>query len=187
FNRPDFLELVLLSFLVQSRHDFEVIVADDGSGQETREVVERHSHGEGLSVRHVWHEDLGFRKTVILNKAVKLSTTDVLIFNDGDCIAHPRFVESHLAAGRPGQFQVGRTPRLSRRLSTRVTRETVLRGTAQRMSTAKIWDALFGESRKIEFGFYVGNALVFRVVQWAKRNLDLWGGIFRAGNRTTRR
>jgi glycosyltransferase involved in cell wall biosynthesis len=178
YNQPAFLDLVLLSFRVQHERGFEVIVADDGSGPETKEVIDRHAQEGGLSLRHVWHEDDGFRKTIILNKAVKLAATEVLIFNDGDCLAHPRFVESHLAACRKGRFQVGRTPRLSRKLSARVTRETVLRGATQRMSAAKIWDGLFGESRKMEFGLYLGTEWIFRTVQRTKRILDLWGGNF---------
>lgn len=178
YNQPAFLDLVLLSFQVQSRGDFEIVVADDGSGPETKEVVDGHAREGRLPVVHVWHEDDGFRKTIILNRAAKLAKSDFLIFNDGDCVAHPKFVDSHVAECRPGRFQVGRTPRLSRKLSADVTKEGVLRGTAQRMSAGRVWDGLFGESKKMEFGLYLGAKWVFGAVQRTKRNLDLWGGNF---------
>jgi glycosyltransferase involved in cell wall biosynthesis len=175
-NQPRFLDLVLLSFRHQCAEGFEVVVADDGSGSETEEVVRRHAEARRFPIRHLWHEDEGFRKTVILNKAVKAA--EVLIFNDGDCLAHPRYVESHLKLARPGAYAVGRTPRLSQKLTERITEADVAAGRAQSMSPVKILDGLFGKSKKLEFGLYVGNPLLFRIVSRLKRNLDLWGGNF---------
>lgn len=45
----------------QSDQNFEVIVADDGSGKETEKVVQQFQKQAPVPVRHVWHEDLGFR------------------------------------------------------------------------------------------------------------------------------
>ena len=178
YNQPGFLHLVLCSFEVQTCRDFELLVADDGSGPETRELVEGWRVRGPFPIRHVWHEDEGFRKTVILNEAVKQSSGDYLIFNDGDCLAHPRFVASHVEFARPNGFAVGRTPRLSRRLTARVTEERVRSRKAQRMTLGKVADYLFGESKKMEFGSYIGNRALFELVQRTKKNLDLWGGNF---------
>jgi len=96
YNAPDYLSRVLDGYLFQERFPDELIVADDGSGAETAEVVERFALRSPFPVRHVWHEDRGFRAAAIRNEAVKAATADYLIFTDGDCIPHPSFVSDHL-------------------------------------------------------------------------------------------
>jgi glycosyltransferase involved in cell wall biosynthesis len=178
YNHPRYLELSLLSYFGQSFRDFEVIVADDGSGPETGELVESVRKRAPFPLRHVWQEDDGFRRTVILNKAVREASTDYLIFTDGDCLAHREFVASHVGFARRGAYLVSRTPRLSRKLSARVTGETVLANRAQRVGARMLLDYLFGETSKLEFGLYVGSDPLFRLVRRTKKNLLLWGGNF---------
>ncbi|WP_040756865.1 glycosyltransferase family 2 protein [Winogradskyella psychrotolerans] len=96
FNKPEWLQLVLLSFDLQTTKNFEIIVADDGSDEKTKAVVDQFSKRTDLKVIHVWQEDDGFQKTKILNKAIVASNADYLIFTDGDCIARKDFVETHL-------------------------------------------------------------------------------------------
>ncbi len=178
YNQPHYLELTLWSYALQGERRFELIVADDGSTGDTRDLVHRFAGETDLPVRHVWQEDRGFRKAEILNKAVRASSSGYLIFTDGDCIAHPRFVASHLRHAQPRTYLVGRTPRLGRRLSARVTLPAVRSGRAQRLTLDKMLDGLFGESRKMEFGFYLGSDLLFERVRKTKKNLELWGGNF---------
>ncbi len=80
YNRPAVLDLVLRGFARQSRLDFEVVVADDGSTGETAAVVEAFRDRAPFPVSHLWQEDRGFRKTTILNSAVRASTADYLVF-----------------------------------------------------------------------------------------------------------
>lgn len=107
YNQPRQLELVLWGFAVQTRRDFQVVVADDGSGAETAETVERVVRESGLDCLHVWHEDRGFRKTEILNRAILASAGEYLLFTDGDCIPRRDFVETHLRLAEPGRFLSG--------------------------------------------------------------------------------
>jgi len=178
YNQPAFLGLVLLSLRLQSRFDFEVVVADDGSGEETRCLVQSFVADSPYPLRHVWQEDDGFRKPAILNQAVRASTADYLIFNDGDCLAHRHFVRGHLGLSRSGSVLVGRTPRLGRELTEGITRADVERGSAQRITLGKVLDYLRGRTTKLEFGVYVGNDWLFRQVQKTKKTLELWGGNF---------
>ena len=107
YNSPAWLEKVLWGFEQQSDKDFEVVIADDGSGSETRELIARFQQSSALDLRHVWHEDNGFEKSLILNKAVVSARGDYLILTDGDCIPRQDFVAKHRSLSRPGYFLSG--------------------------------------------------------------------------------
>ncbi len=96
YNKPDDLKLVLHSYNLQRIKNFEIVVADDGSDSKTKAVIDDFNDESDIKVLHVWQEDNGFQKTKILNKAIMASTSDYLIFTDGDCIARHDFVETHL-------------------------------------------------------------------------------------------
>ena len=66
YNQPLWLEKVLWGYEAQNCLDFEIIIADDGSGIETREVINTFKSKSQLKINHVWHEDNGFQKTKIL-------------------------------------------------------------------------------------------------------------------------
>ncbi len=122
YNREDALAAVLRSLGFQTDTDFEVIVADDGSGPPTAALVESMKSAVGHRVEHVWHEDAGFRAGEIRNRAVLAARGDYVIFLDGDCIARPDFVAIHRRLAEPGRFVTGNRILLSRGLT-----ETVLR------------------------------------------------------------
>ena len=107
YNWPEALNSVLNSILVQSQLPDEIIIADDGSGSKTRELIEEFSNKCRVSVKHVWQEDNGFRKSAILNKAVAGTNAEYIIQIDGDCILHPHFIEDHLARAEKGIFLFG--------------------------------------------------------------------------------
>ena len=107
YNNPQWLEKVLHGFRSQTWTDFELVIADDGSGLETRSLIDGFRVESGLSVIHTWQSDEGFQKSRILNKAILDSTTDYLIFTDGDCIPRKDFVEVHVRAAETGRFLSG--------------------------------------------------------------------------------
>jgi glycosyltransferase involved in cell wall biosynthesis len=114
YNRPRDLERVLAGYSRQTHGRFEIVIADDGSGDETRRCIEDARRNWQLDIRHVWHEDVGFRKCRILNRAIAETTADYLIFTDGDCIPHPEFVAGHVSLARPGYFVSGGCVRLGK-------------------------------------------------------------------------
>lgn len=132
YNQPHLLRRCLLALGQQSYENYEVLIADDGSGDETRELVEQHARHCRHPVRHIWHEDDGFRKTVILNKSVVAASGEYLIFIDGDCITHPEFINEHVREARPGHYLNGSLIRLGKDLSDRITGEAIRAGLAFR-------------------------------------------------------
>lgn len=128
YNRPWVLERVLRGYAVQSRQDFQLVVADDGSGPETADLIGRIRAGTGLDLLHVRHEDRGFRKTEILNRAIVASSGDHLLFTDGDCIPCRDLVEVHYALSRPGRYLAGGYLKLPERVSARITVDDVVSG-----------------------------------------------------------
>ena len=95
YNRPDALSLILKSFNYQTDRNFEVIIADDGSGKETRKTINRMIIDSNYPISYVWQEDAGFRAAKIRNLAAMKAKGEYLVFMDGDCIPRPTFIEKH--------------------------------------------------------------------------------------------
>jgi glycosyltransferase involved in cell wall biosynthesis len=130
YNSPAWLEKVLWGYECQTHKDFEVIIADDGSADPTLQLIERFKRESPLTIIHVWHEDRGFQKSEILNKATVAATTDYLIFSDGDCIPRKDFVEVHVRQAQAGRFLSGGYFMLPMETSQRITREDIVSGRA---------------------------------------------------------
>jgi glycosyltransferase involved in cell wall biosynthesis len=129
YNSPRALEKALWGYAGQSFRRFELIVADDGSSDETRQVIERFA-SETMPVQHVWHPDDGFRKCTILNRAIASTEAEYLILSDGDCIPRHDFVATHLALREPGRFLSGGAVWLPKQVSQRIEIDDVKAGRA---------------------------------------------------------
>jgi len=119
-EREDALDAVLRSLAAQADENFEVIVADDGSGPATAPMVVRWKSKFPRRLAHVWQEHRGFRAGEIRNRAILESRGDYCIFLDGDCIARPDFVASHRALAEPGWFVSGNRILMSQDLTRQV-------------------------------------------------------------------
>ena len=86
YNSEEWLQKVLVGYSIQTEQDFEVVVADDGSAEKTKAVIESFQNQFKFPIVHVWQEDNGFQKCKILNKAILKTKSDYLLFTDGDCI-----------------------------------------------------------------------------------------------------
>ena len=116
-DRPDALDAVLRSLAVQTYRRFEIVVADDGSGPGTGELVAQRAEGPGPRVRHVRQEDRGYRLAAVRNRAAAATEQPYLIFLDGDCLVRPDYVERHARLAEPGHFVHGSRVRLDPGLS----------------------------------------------------------------------
>ncbi|MFO7560245.1 MAG: glycosyltransferase family 2 protein [Desulfobacterales bacterium] len=124
YNRPELLEKVLEALRFQTKPADEVIVADDGSKADTRDLVDRFMNFFPGKLLHVWHEDRGFRAAEIRNKAIAGSSGDYIVSLDGDCIPERHFVEDHMLLAEPGCFFQGKRVLVSKRLSGSFCRDT---------------------------------------------------------------
>lgn len=125
YNWPRALYLCLDSVMQQSMLPNEILIADDGSGMETRDVVRHFEQISPVPVRHIWHEDRGFRVAAIRNKAIAASRCDYLIQIDGDLILQRNFIQDHLAFARPGHYVAGSRGMLTRELTQQVLDGTI--------------------------------------------------------------
>ena len=107
YDQPDYLRRVLVAVSRQGRLPQEMLLADDGSGDETKEVFSRWSAQQTFASRHLWQAHAGFRKAHILNRAVAAAQSEYLVFLDGDMVPHRDFIADHLAAARTAAFVQG--------------------------------------------------------------------------------
>lgn len=108
YNRPDALKKVLDGLLAQTRSPHDIIVADDGSGPETRQMLVPYLANKNSIIKHVWQPDKGFRLAQIRNRAIIACQGEYLVFLDGDCIPEKYFVADHHDLAEPGTFFQGK-------------------------------------------------------------------------------
>lgn len=130
YNAHQWLEKVLWGYECQDYKEFELVIADDGSGEDTRAVIEEFKSRGILKIVHVWHADEGFQKSRILNKAIQAATGDYLIFSDGDCIPRHDFVKVHAVNASPGYLLSGGYFMLPMETSLAITQNDVSNGNA---------------------------------------------------------
>jgi glycosyltransferase involved in cell wall biosynthesis len=135
YNRVDALAAVLAAVAHQADRGFEVVMADDGSGPETRAAIDCWRSRIGVPLSHVWQQDQGFRAAEIRNRAILASRGEYCIFLDGDCLVRPDFIARHRRLAEQGWFVTGNRVLLSPALSAAVLRE----GLRPELWTAREW------------------------------------------------
>lgn len=151
YNAPRQLDLVLCGLARQTRPPDEVLVADDGSTEETGRRVEGW-RAELPALFHVRHEDRGYRKSRIVNLAVRRSTGEHLLFLDGDAIPHSRWVADHERAADGRRVLCGRRVKLGPRITAALDREAVRRGRLESLAGPVLRSALEGETKRVLLG-----------------------------------
>jgi len=114
YNTPDMLGLVLDGYSRQTDRNFKLYVADDGSGSETKALIDQFRKTTSLAIEHVWHKDAGFRKARIHNLVLKQLSEAYVLLTDGDCIPLPGLIAAHRSMARQGCFVSGSRVLLSR-------------------------------------------------------------------------
>lgn len=172
YNQAPQLRRVLETVARQSNRDFDIVIADDGSADAVEPIINafREQH-PGFGLSHLWHEDRGFHKTIILNKAYRAARGEYLIVIDGDMLLHDRFIENHLRHARPDRVLCGYR---GVKLGEQITAELLSgeRHFSQNMFTLS-WQALRGQLEEVSRGLVINNPTLRRLV--ARRSKRLSG------------
>lgn len=155
------LALVLSGFLTQTEQDFEILIGEDAQDDTTKILIDSYQPHAAFKIRHFSHPDTGYHKTTILNRCIENIQSDVVIFIDGDCVPHERFVEYHIKLQEPGRYIAGRRVDLSQKFSEQLTPQLVREGALsnRKFSTrmSLFWDCLAGESGPFHRSYVVEN------------------------------
>ena len=125
YNNPEWLSKVLTGYQMQTFQQFELLIADDGSGEETKAMIADFQQTSSYAIKHIWHPDDGFRKCTILNRSIEASDSGYLVFSDGDCIPRNDFLEVHFSKRKPGYFLSGGYFKLPMPISKMITAEDI--------------------------------------------------------------
>ncbi|WP_343700732.1 glycosyltransferase family 2 protein [Chitinophaga sp.] len=142
YNWPAALEVCLLSVLGQTVLPAEVLVADDGSGTATRDLILSYQQRFPVPLKHIWQADEGFRLAGIRNKAILAATQPYIVQIDGDVILHPQFVEDHIRFARPGCFATGSRVLMGEALSKEVLTTKNINATLLRKNSKNFFNSL---------------------------------------------
>jgi glycosyltransferase involved in cell wall biosynthesis len=186
YNAPLWLEKSLWGFANQTHTDFEVVIADDGSDSKTANVIDRIRRQSGLTIKHAWHPDDGFRKCTILNHAIGKSAGDYLLFSDGDCIPRADFVQQHYLAAQPGRFLSGGYFKLPMPISEQIDRDDIESGRAFTLGWLRAGGLKFSHRaiRLMSYGRFAHllNHLTTTRPTWNGHNASGWAEDVRRAN-----
>ncbi len=152
YNKSEKLRLILAASERQTFRDFEVVIADDGSCDEVKKVIDDTRLNYHYDVQHIRHEDIGWRKNMILNKAVRAARASYLVFIDGDCIPQHAFLEDHWKHRKDKIVLGGRRAEMSKRWSESLTPESIQSGDFERIGLREWLDGITGKAVAVESG-----------------------------------
>jgi glycosyltransferase involved in cell wall biosynthesis len=149
YERPDALSAVLDSVARQRAAPEEIVIADDGSGAATRELIAAFTRRSAVPVRTVSQPHLGFRLTRLRNLAIAAATADYLVFIDGDMLLHEAFVADHRRHARPGRYTQGIRVRADPALTARLIADPAMPITAGMPGLGSLRRAYLLRSRRL--------------------------------------
>jgi len=128
YRKIDNLKLILHAFSNQTDNDFEVIIAEDDNNLQTKTFIQISKQQYRFPIIHLFQDkDDGFKKNIMLNRAIKASNADKIIFIDGDCIPNKHFVASYNKAIKQGIMCYGRRVFLDKTLSDKLLKQVSIR------------------------------------------------------------
>jgi len=164
YNQVEELELILTALTVQKFKNFEVLIADDGSGSKMKKFITDFSAHSPFKIRQIWHNDKGFRKNKILNEAIRKTVSKYLIFIDGDCIPHSEFVYQHYHHISTNTVLCGRRVNLGKKLSHEINVQKILNKEFEKVGLKHFYDSLKPDKKLrsswVEEGLLIKNKII---------------------------
>lgn len=161
YNKTRELELIFCALLVQSFRDFEVIVSEDGENVNMKLLIDKWRQKNEFPLLHLTQEDKGFRKNRILNESVKKSSSEYLIFFDGDCIPHPDFVKAHFENRNSNSVLCGRRVNLTKSVSEKINEDSIANLDYSRLKLSQIIYSSLNRDKN-DFNFNIEEGFIFR-------------------------
>ena len=115
YNQPQVLRLVLESALDQVLMPLEIIIADDGSKDETANMIKDVASRSPIPIIHAWQPDQGFRAARSRNNGIAASKGEYLIFLDGDCFLNRYFIQDHITLAKENLYLIGTRVNITRK------------------------------------------------------------------------
>ena len=161
YNKDKELNLIFNALSVQSFKDFEIVIAEDGMNDNMYKLINEWKRKEFFPITHLTQADQGFRKNKILNEAVRRSSSDYLIFFDGDCIPHSDFVNAHFENREENTVLCGRRVNLTKSLSAKINKENILNLNYQKVKLSEVIYSSLNRD-KADFNFNVEESFIFK-------------------------
>lgn len=154
YQRPQHLVRSLRSLALQKGVDgkFEVIIADDGSQDETASIVHESARTAKFPLKWITHPHEGFRVSLCRNDGVRASDAPYFLFTDSDCIFPPDHLQKHLEARRPGIVRAGECIRLGQDASERIDVGAIDSGAYRSLAAFREWQRL--QAKRIKDAYY---------------------------------
>lgn len=172
YNNIRFLKAVLDSLQFQTEKDFEIIIAEDGETPAVKEFIDQYDFQQAW--QHLTQKDEGWRKNQALNMAIRAAKTDWLIFIDGDCLLHPRFIEMHLRYAGENNILAGKRVKLDKSTSVKLLNNSLTITDLQKRILRKL---LFGKGsiKFIEEGIFISPDKILGFIPKLRKNNKLVG------------
>lgn len=167
------LKVVLDSLKLQTEQNFEIIISEDAEHKHMKEFCEKYDFIHDF--QHLTQPDVGWRKNQALNKAIRAAKSDWLIFVDGDCVLHPRFVEFHLHLSGPKHIVAGKRVKLNAELSELLLQDVTNYNVIEKQLIKKMF---FGNKKGIGFieeGIFINPSSWLRFIPKCRSMYQLKG------------
>lgn len=172
YNSEEWLHKVLIGYNCQTVNNFEIVIADDGSKQPTKDLISTFNKHAKFPIKHVWHKDRGFQKSQILNKAVLACDGEYIIMSDGDCIPRKDFVEVHNKFKEKSYFLSGGYFMLPMDISKRITEDDIKSGKCFDLS----WLKSIGLKSSFKNNKLTATGLVSKFLNFITPTKATWNG-----------
>lgn len=167
------LEVVLNSLRNQTERNFEIIISEDAEHESMKDFVANYNFSNPY--KHITQQDIGWRKNMALNNAIRIAASDWLIFIDGDCVLHPRFVEFHTAMKDEKVVLAGKRVKLNQFHSEKLIQNLDYIKSLQKILIKQVFGAKRNGCKFVEEGIFINPKSLFGFIPKMRSMYQLKG------------